>query len=625
MQMEILRELRFPITAANVLRKRQLLRKELRTQPNLLQKKIAILGGSTTSELRSMLELFLLAHGIEPLFYESGYNRYAEDVLFENRQLWDFRPDLVVLHTGWQNLSEFPELLESSAEVESRIRREISRFQAIWDKIHAHLGAIVIQNNFSLPHLRPLGNLEAAEVYGRINFLMRLNSEFAAYARSHEHFLINDIHYLSAQMGLDKWYGHAYWYNFHMAVTPAATVTLARNLAGIIKAVFGKSRKCLIVDLDNTLWGGVVGDDGVQGLILGHDHPLGEAFLDFQRYLKSLRQRGVILAVCSKNDPENARSGFTHPDSILKLEDFSAFRANWAPKPDNIREIAAELNISLDSVVFVDDNPAERAIVAAQLPEVATPEIGSSVSRFAEILEAEQFFETHKISQDDLERSSYYSSNVERTAAQSRFTDYGEYLTSLEMKAEIAPFSRIYLERITQLINKTNQFNLTTRRYTTAEIGKIIDDPAYLTLYGRLADRFGDNGLVSVLIGQISDHALEVDLWLMSCRVFNRDMELAMFDALVEQCRLHGIRRIIGTYIPSSKNALVADLYPRLGFGAVEVGSEGPSTWAYDIPQVCEKRSRYIARTTATTPAQIPAEATAELPAAAALPEALTV
>lgn len=596
MQEEILRELRFPATAASILRKRQQLRKELLAQPNLLQKRIAILGGSTTTEVRSMLELFLLAHGIEPAFYESGYNRYAEDVLFDNPQLTSFHPDIVFLHTGWQNVSEFPELLESGEEVEQRLRREIGRFQTIWEKIHTQLGAVIVQNNFDLPRLRPLGNLDGSETYGRVSFLMRLNAEFAAYARTHQHFLINDIHYLSAQMGLDAWHGHTYWYNFHMAVTPAATVALARNVAGIIKAVFGKSRKCLVLDLDNTLWGGVIGDDGVQNLILGRDHPVGEAFLDFQRYVKALQRRGVILAVCSKNDPENAKAGFDHPDGILKLEDFSAFKANWNPKPDNIREIAAELNIGLDSMVFVDDNPAERALVASQLPEVATPEVGTNAARFAEILESEYFFETHRVVQDDLGRSAYYSSNAQRSASQGAFRDYGEYLLSLEMKAEIASFTPVYLERITQLINKTNQFNLTTRRYTSAEVEAIAQDPGYVTLCGRLADRFGDNGLVTVLIGRVAGEALEIDLWLMSCRVLHREMELSVFDALVEACQSRGLRRIVGTYIPSKKNGMVADHYAKLGFQRIESASEGQTSWAWDIPEVYLPGHRSIVR-----------------------------
>jgi FkbH-like protein len=594
--------LRFPITAVDILRKRHSLKKELLGQANLVPTRIAILGGSTTVEVKSMLELFLLAQGIQPTFYESGYNRYYEDVLFENPELWKFKPEIVFIHTTWHNISQFPELMEAEAEVEQRVRREMSRFEPLWEKIHTELGALIIQNNFDLPRLRPLGNLEAFESSGRVNFLLRLNTEFASYARKHSRLLINDILYLSAQVGLEVWHGHTYWYNFHMAVSPTATVALARNVAAIVKSTYGRSKKCLVLDLDNTLWGGVVGDDGVQNLILGRDHPVGEAFLDFQRYVKDLQRRGVILAVCSKNDVENAKEGFSHPDCILELGDFSVFKVNWNPKPESIREIAAELNIGLDSVVFVDDNPAERALVADQLPEVEVPNVGSDVSRFAEILEHERYFEVDKVVQDDLNRSAYYNSNAQRSTYQAGFHDYGEFLASLEMTAEIAPFSTVYLERITQLINKTNQFNLTTKRYTSAEVEAIARDPGLIALYGRLADRFGDNGLVSVLIGRVFDETVELDLWLMSCRVLNREMEFAMFDALVEQCQARGIRKIVGVYIPSKKNSMVAGHYAGLGFTRLGESSGDHESWHFDVPEPYSVRTRFIRRTANTQP-----------------------
>jgi FkbH-like protein len=594
---ELPKELRFPVSADGVLRKRQALKKELLKRPNLLPIRIAILGGSTTAEIKSILELFLLAQGIQASFYESGYNFYYEDVVFENAELWNFKPDIVFVHTTWHNVSRFPDLLAPEAEVEELVRREMERFEVFWDKIHTGLGALVIQNNFDLPRLRPLGNLEASESFGRVSYLQRLNAEFARYARSHSRFLINDILYLSAQVGLADWFDYNYWYSYHMALSPAATVAMAQNLAAIVKSVYGKSKKCLVLDLDNTLWGGVIGDDGVQNLILGRDHPVGEAFASFQRYVKGLRERGILLAVCSKNDAENAKEGFSHPDTVLKLEDFSAFKANWNPKPENIREIAFELNIGLDSMVFVDDNPAERAIISAQLPEVAAPDIGSDVSTFAEALEREGYFEPVKIVRDDLKRSAYYSANVQRNLQQASFQSYGEFLASLEMTAEIGSFAPVYLERITQLINKTNQFNLTTRRYTAAEVDTISRDPASITLCGRLCDKFGDNGLVSVIIGSLERDTVEIDVWLMSCRVLKREMEYAMFDALVEQCQARGIRRIVGTYIPSRKNGMVAEHYAGLGFSRAHGGPADRVVWHYDVPQTYSAKAEHIRRT----------------------------
>lgn len=591
------KEFSHPIDVASLLRKRRSLTRELLEQPNLVPTRIAILGGSTTAEVKSMLDLFLLANGIQATFYESEYNRYSEDVIFENPELWEFKPEIVYLHTTWHNVSQFPELLEGEAEIEERVQQELGRFEAIWEKIETKLGALVIQNNFDFPPLRPLGNLEASAAYGRVNFLMRLNAEFANYARAHSRFLIHDILYLSAQVGLNAWFEPTYWYSFHSALSPTATVTLAQSLAAMVKSVYGRSKKCLVLDLDNTLWGGVIGDDGMQGLLLGRDNPTGEAFQSFQRYVKELQRRGVLLAVCSKNESETAMQGFSHPDSILKLEDFSAFKANWNPKPDNIREIAFELNIGLDSFVFVDDNPAERALVAAQLPEVAVPDVGPDVTRFAEALEQERYFEVNQIVKEDLSRNSYYGANVQRNVSQGKFRDYGEFLNSLEMVAEIAPFAPVYLERIAQLINKTNQFNLTTRRYTSAEVEAMAEDPRCLTLYGRLNDRFGDNGLVSVLVGRVSGKTLEIDVWLMSCRVLKREMELAMFDTFVEQCQVRGVHEIVGEYIPTKKNGMVSGFYRELGFASREKAEDGRQVWEYDVPPDYKPKSTHIRRT----------------------------
>lgn len=596
LQRDVPRVPQLPMAMTDLLRNRQTLKRELLKQTNLLSTRIAILGGSTTTEVKSMLELFLLAQGIKPTFYESGYNRYYEDVLFENPDLWNFKPDIVLVHTTWHNVSQFPELMETETQVEQRARREMARVESFWEKIHTGLGAVIIQNNFDLPRLRPLGNLEASQSFGRVNFLMRLNAEFASYARNHSRFFINDIHYLSAQVGLTEWLGNSYWYSFHMALSPTATMALARNVAAIVKSIYGKSKKCLVLDLDNTLWGGVIGDDGLQNLILGSDHAVGAAFRDFQQYVKDLQRRGVILAVCSKNDPENAKEGFSHPDSILKLEDFAAFKANWNPKPANIREIVAELNIGLDSMVFVDDNPAERAFVAEQLPEVAVPDVGSDVSLFAEILERERYFEVEKLVQEDLNRAVFYKSNAQRNISESSFGNYGEFLASLEMTAEIGRFLPVYLERVTQLINKTNQFNLTTRRYTSAEVEAVAQNPSFVTLYGRLTDKFGDNGLVSVVIGHVVDDTVELVVWLMSCRVLNREMELAMFDALVEQCQARGIRKIGGIYIPSKKNGMVAGHYASLGFSRVDGASEGRDLWQYEVSPTYSAKTRYIRR-----------------------------
>jgi FkbH-like protein len=306
-----------------------------------------------------------------------------------------------------------------------------------------------------------------------------------------------------------------------------------------------------------------------------------------------LRNRGILLAVCSKNNEEIARQGFQHPDSVLKLEHISCFKANWQPKHENIAAIARELNLGADSFVFVDDNPAERDIVEAQVPGIAVPDVGSDVTAYASIIEAGRYFEQTSFSKEDIERAALYQENTERAAFEGKFADYGEYLDSLEMTAEIDRFKPLYLDRIAQLTNKTNQFNLTTRRYTLAEMESALTDPNMLGLYGRLSDRFGDNGLISVVLGRRQGNILELDLWLMSCRVLKRDMELAMLDALAERAREMGVTALRGIYLPTKKNGMVSDHYPKLGFRLESEQTDGSATYLLDIADYTP-RTRHI-------------------------------
>jgi FkbH-like protein len=423
---------------------------------------------------------------------------------------------------------------------------------------------------------------------------MRLNLELARYARASRTLVINDIHHLSARMGLERWHDRDYWYGYKMAMSHEATVLMSANVATLVRALLGRSRKCLVLDLDNTLWGGVIGDDGLTGIKLGRDTPQGSAYLDFQRFCLELKRRGVVLAVCSKNEPEIAKQAFSHPDMLLQLSDIAVFKAGWGPKHEAIREIAAELNLGLDALVFVDDNPAERELVAAQLPQVAVPNVGDQVSRFAQHLDRAGYFEAARLSGDDLQRAEQYSANAARAAAASTFANYGEYLQSLTMKAVIAPVDATYLDRVVQLTNKTNQFNLTTKRFTAAEMQAAVSDPRFVTLYGRLIDKFGDNGLVSVVQGEARGDELHLPLWLMSCRVLKRDMELAMLDALAADALRRGLKALVGYYLPTAKNAMVAEHYGALGFERVSADDAGRSTWRLDLSHGYKPRNQHI-------------------------------
>jgi FkbH-like protein len=571
-----------PIDAAHVLRKKNAIRQELLGQPHLLEKRIAVLGGSTTAEVVDQLEIFLLARGIRPVFYQGEYHQYYEEALFPSEALKLFRPELVYLHTTVMNVRQFPAMTDDAAAVENLLSAQLAHFRSVWDGIAKNLQCPVVQNNFEQPWYRPLGNLDGSDDRGRARFVSRLNEGIAQEAGKRNDVHLFDLHYLSARLGLDRWFNPRLWYLYKYAMDLEMIPHLAHALSAHIAALWGKTHKGLVLDLDNTLWGGVIGDDGVEGIQLGAENAEAEAYADFQRYVRALRERGVVLAVCSKNEMAAAQAGFAHPNSVLKLTDFSAFRANWETKSQNVEAIAADINIGLDSLVFVDDNPAERELVQAQLPSIAVPDVGEDVTEFIRLLDRAVLFETASISTEDLRRSEFYSGNRQRVEQQAQFASYEDFLKSLEMTAEIRPFDKPNLERIVQLINKTNQFNLTTKRCTPSEVEHMASDGNHIALYGRLQDKFGDNGLVTVVAGEIRGDELHIHLWLMSCRVLKRGMEQAMFQQLCLLAQERKISNIIGYYLPTAKNNMVAGLYAELGFTKV-TETEKETLWRFDL------------------------------------------
>lgn len=549
-----------------ILMRRKSLRRELGAAPGLRDLRIAVLGGTTTNELVQYLELVLLSEGFRPIFYQSEYGRFYEDAVLDSNALLAFQPELVYIHTNCVNIRNWPPIGGSEPEHQTYLNAELSHYRAIWDALASKLTCQIIQNNFDPPPHVLLGNMDAVAPGGHARYIAELNLAFAQEAAHRPRLLLQDMHRLAAETGLRRWFTWDRYFSYKLPLSPEAHLTIARSLTSIVRALYGHSRKVLVLDLDNTVWGGVIGDDGVDRIEIGRETPIAEAYTAFQEYCLRLRDRGILLAVCSKNTESIAKAGFEHPSSILKLEHFASFKANWDPKHENLQQIAQELNLGISSFVFVDDNPAERELVRAQLPSVAVPEIGNDVCRYAEIIQSGRYFEPATLSQEDLDRTTLYATNSQRAEHQKTFASYGDYLASLHMVAEIGPFKPVYMERIAQLTNKTNQFNLTTRRYTLAELEAASKDPASITLYGRLQDKFGDNGLISVVLGHREGTALHLDLWLMSCRVLKRDMELAMLDALAARAGAQGIDHLIGYYIPTAKNGMVADLYPRLGF-----------------------------------------------------------
>lgn len=572
----------YPYDSGILLRKQKSLRKEFKNDGiKRIPIKIAILGGSTADAVRDQLELFLLNYGLEPRFYLSEYGQFRQDALFPPKELTDFAPDVVYFHTTNRNIRRFPTLNDTPETAEALLEEEFGEFRSLWESVREKLGGTILQNNFELPSFRLLGNADASDPRGRARFIGELNRKFAAYAAEQKSFYLNDIHYLSACYGLDKWADGAAWNLYKYALAVDAIPSLAANLAAIIKALYGKNKKVLALDLDNTLWGGVVGDDGADGIRIGKDLPAGQVYSEFQEYVKLHKDLGVLLTVCSKNDPENALAGLNHPEGSLKPDDFTVIKANWENKDRNIAETARELNLLPESFVFADDNPAEREIVREQLLGTAVPELDGA-ENYIRILDRNRYFEVVSLSEDDRKRAEMYRANAQRAELEKTYADYGAYLDGLSMTAEIRPFAPPYLERIAQLTNKSNQFNLTTRRYSPAEIEEAARDPKKIALYGKLSDRFGDNGVVAVTIGSVGGETLSIELWLMSCRVLKRELELAMLDETVRRAKEHGVKKIVGYYYPTAKNGMVKNLYGDFGFTKVSE-DEAKAVWELEI------------------------------------------
>ncbi|HHZ05562.1 MAG TPA: HAD-IIIC family phosphatase [Clostridiales bacterium] len=584
-------QLEYPFDSDYVSKKKKSIKKALLADGSTrLQKKIAVLGGSTINEIINIMELFLLNAGIEPTFYQSEYAQYWQDAMFPPQELLDFQPDIVFIHTTNRNIASYPTPRFSKEDTDSLLNSTFENFKQMWQSVSEKFKCPIIQNNFELPFYRLMGNKDCSDYRGRSNFITRLNTMLYCYSQKTDNFYINDINFISASYGLKEWSNPLFWNMYKYAMCIDAIPELAFNIANIIKSIFGKNKKALALDLDNTLWGGVVGDDGVDNIEIGQETGVSQSYYEFQQFIKSQKDLGIMLTVCSKNDHQNAVDGLNHPEGVLKPDDFIIIKANWENKDINIANTAAELNILPESIVFVDDNPAEREIVKAQLNGVSAP-VMDTVENYITTLDRNGFFEVTTFSEDDLKRNEMYKANVERAAQQATFGNYEDYLLSMNMKATIDDFLPVYIQRITQLSNKSNQFNVTTKRYTVAEMEEVFESDQYIRLYGKLIDKFGDNGVVSVVIGKKDGDVLNIDLWLMSCRVLKRDMELAMLDILVQKCIEQGVKTIKGYYYPTAKNNMVRELYKTFGFEKINEDSEGNTIWEMAVDSYSNKNN----------------------------------
>ncbi len=540
---------------------------------------MALLSSSTTALAAPLLELACFRDGIDATLYEAPFDSYRQQILDPQSELYRFGPEVVLIATNWRdaNLPAFSDSPEAS------VAEATQSFEQLWITLLKRLPCRVIQHSFDQPLVRSFGNLSHTLAGGRAAMLRDLNRRFVAKAPTAVTIL--DLEYTQARCG-GKWSDDAIWHIAKQHPATAALPTLVDQQVALVRAQLGLSKKVLVFDLDNTLWGGVIGEDGLEGIDIGPPSPAGEAYQALQHYAKELKSRGVLLAVCSKNNEADAKQPFENHDAmILRLDDFALFLANWDDKPANLRAAAEALSLGLDSFVLLDDNPTERAFVRRELPEVAVPELGNDPATFVKALDRRMYFEAVTLSEEDLQRHQQYQENAARHQIQQQSGSLDEFLRELRMEAELGPVNESVLARVVQLLGKTNQFNLTTRRHGESEVREMMQSPRWWTQYFKLRDRFGDNGLIGMMLAREADDTAgtwEIDTWLMSCRVIGRKMEELMLATLVQAAQERGIRRVRGVYIPTAKNAMVADLYARLGFSAVGAAA-GSQIFEFDL------------------------------------------
>jgi FkbH-like protein len=537
--------------------------------------RLAAIGGANLHPLVDFVELFAaVLVGIDCQTWVGDYDNYYSEVLEEESPLYGFAPEVVLLLPAERRCAFKGSLASTRAEQEAEARRVVDEILQLAERIHARSGAEVIVGNFRLPPYFDPGPLRSTSLISEYAFRKFVNMELGSRIPAFVH--VCDIEFLSNRRGNLAGVDDRIWFESKQPFAAGLLVDVAREFAYLVSHRNAAAKKVVVLDLDNTLWGGVVGDDGLEGIELGTTSPRGEAFRDFQQYLLGLSQRGVLLAVASKNDYEKAIEPFEkHPEMVLRLKDIACFKANWEPKSDNLRQIAQELNLGLDSLVFVDDNRAEIEIVNQFVPEVATIWMEGDPSEFAPRLKDSRYFEARTVTTEDLLRASQYKQEADRQQLLKSSTDMGSYLESLDMVGTIRSFNKLDAPRIAQLIAKSNQFNLTTRRRSEAEVLAIAEDARYSAFTVRLADRFGDHGLISIVICAIDGQEFAIDTWLMSCRVLKRQVEEEVLNEILRRARASGCQRVVGEYLPTAKNGMVREHYLRMGFAKVSEKPDG--------------------------------------------------
>ena len=551
----------------------------------LVPVRLGIISNATADFIVPALVGTAARHGIALEVVAGDFNQVAQEALDPQSAINRARCDAVLLALDYRALP-LPPTPGDPARTKASVEVALDQIMQWREGVRRHGGAVAILQTLPPPAEPLFGSFERVLAGTRRDMIARLNAELAGNIADSEDLLF-DVASLAETVGLAEWHDPKQWNLAKLPFAADFVPLYAEHLCRLLAAQRGKSRRCLILDLDNTLWGGVIGDDGLDGIQLAQGDATGEAHLDLQRVTLELRARGIVLAVSSKNDDAVARRPFReHPEMLLKEDHIAVFQANWKDKASNIKAIAEALSLGLDAMVFVDDNPMERDLVRTMLPQVAVPEMPDDPALYARTLLAAGYFESIAFSAEDRQRADMYQDNARRLALQEQAGDIDAYLRSLDMEITFQPFDETGRARISQLINKSNQFNLTTRRYSEADVAQMIRDRDILTLQIRLSDVFGDNGMICVIICRPSEtesRAWDIDTWLMSCRVLGRKVEETVLAEIVGAARERGIERLIGTYKPSGRNAMVEGHYARLGFTELERNTDGSTRWSLDV------------------------------------------
>jgi FkbH-like protein len=558
--------------------------KHARIDPNLPEIRIALLGDAGTQQFVPLLKALFRRAGFNAVVYEGPFAGIELEVYDADSPLYRFRPDCVALLNASQALRiQYYARPGTAAEF---LHGTVERMERIWSAIQARNTALILQSNFALPLERLFGNYDHKVPDSLYSVTAAVNTQIAERSRSHAGVVVNDIEAVASWVGRRAWFDERLWFLAKTFCALDHLPLVAQNMVQIVLANRGRVVKCVILDLDNTLWGGVIGDDGVNGIKLS-SHGDGEPFHLLQSFLRELSRRGILLAVCSKNDSNNAMEPFlNHPEMVLKLDHITAFVANWDDKAQNIRRIQETLNIGLDSMVFLDDNPFERNLVRELLPGVIVPELPEDPADYLAAISSLNLFEAASFSAEDLKRAEMYRVEAARRQEQSSYGNVEEFLNSLDMRITVESWDDFHLPRVAQLIQRSNQFNLTTRRLSEAQCRAIMQEPAgWLPIYAKLTDRLGDHGLISVVTCEVNGSDLAIRDWLMSCRVLARTVEQFLMAHVFDCARRLGLGRVTGEYVPTTKNAMVRDFFAQFGFRQISEEANGRTLWALSIEE----------------------------------------